>query len=168
MLTREQLFELICANILSGKMAIRIYWRSYWRVWWSRSAGNISGKTPRQGTNATDFARGHSYGHGRTLTFRIPCNCYGNFHPHILAILRHQEDESIALPERFTRKVLHRNRSARYSRISMASATAKRAFRGCWTTFARMSRNGSRALWRLITQSSSSIAYTWRSTASEA
>lgn len=36
---------------------------------------------------------GHSYGHGRTLMFRIPRDRYGNFHPRILAILRHQEDE---------------------------------------------------------------------------
>ena len=35
----------------------------------------------------------HSCGHERTLTFRIPSNRYGYFHPRILAILRHQEDE---------------------------------------------------------------------------
>jgi putative transposase len=30
---------------------------------------------------------------GRTLTFRIPRDRYGNFHPRILAVLRDQEDE---------------------------------------------------------------------------
>ena len=114
------------------------------------------------GNKCNGFRPGHSYGHGRTLTFRIPRDRYGNFHPRILAILRHQEDECerLAGPEHFTRKDLRRNRSARYSRISMASTTARRAFRECWTIFVRMSLNGSRALWRLITQSSSLIAYT--------
>ena len=36
---------------------------------------------------------GRTYGHGRTLTFRIPRDRYGNFHPRILAILRDQEEE---------------------------------------------------------------------------
>ena len=64
-----------------------------------------------------------------------------------------------ALPERCIRKDLRRNRLVRYSRISMVSTTARRVFRGCWTFFARMSLNDSRALWRRINQSSSSIAY---------
>ena len=55
-----------------------------------------------------------------------------------------------AWPERFTRKVLRRNRLARYSRISMASTTARRAFRGCWTISMEMFHSGSRALWRLL------------------
>ena len=55
-----------------------------------------------------------------------------------------------AWPERFTRKVLRRNRLARYSRISMASTTARRAFRGCWTTSVEMFHSSSRALWRLL------------------
>ena len=112
------------------------------------------------GNKCNGFRPGHSYGHGCTLTFRIPRDRYGNFHPRILAILRHQEDEWNALREPFTRKVLRRNRSARYSRISMASTTARRVFRGCWTTFVKMFRNGSHALWRRIIRSSSSIAYT--------
>lgn len=45
------------------------------------------------GNKCNGFRPGHSYGHGRTLTFRIPRDRYGNFHPRILAILRHQEDE---------------------------------------------------------------------------
>ena len=36
---------------------------------------------------------GHTYGQGRTLTFRIPRDRYGNFHPRILAVLRSQEEE---------------------------------------------------------------------------
>lgn len=45
------------------------------------------------GNKCNGFRPGHSYGHGRTLTFRIPRDCYGNFHPRILASLRHLEDE---------------------------------------------------------------------------
>lgn len=45
------------------------------------------------GNKCNGFRPGHSYGHDRTLTFRIPRNRYGNFHPRILAILRHREDE---------------------------------------------------------------------------
>ena len=45
------------------------------------------------GNKCNGFRPGHNYGHGRTLTVRIPRDRYGNFHPRILAILRHQEDE---------------------------------------------------------------------------
>lgn len=45
------------------------------------------------GNKCNGFRPGHSYSHGRTLTFRIPRDCYGIFHPRILASLRHQEDE---------------------------------------------------------------------------
>ena len=153
-LTKEQLSELICKHserenglqdlleILLESMMVSER-REYLR------------ENSASGNKCNGFRPGHSYGHGRTLTFRIPRDRYGNFHPRILAILRHQE-----LRERFTRKDLRRNRSVRYSRISMVSTTARRAFRECWTIFARMSLNGSRALWRLITQSSSLIAYT--------
>lgn len=34
-----------------------------------------------------------TYGHGRPLTFRIPCDRHGDFHPRILAILRDHEKE---------------------------------------------------------------------------
>ena len=143
-LTKEQLSELICKHserenglqdlleILLESMMVSER-REYLR------------ENSTSGNKCNGFRPGHSYGHGRTLTFRIPRDRYGNFHPRILAI---------------TRKVLRRNRSARYSRISMASTTARRAFRECWTTSEKMSRNGSRALWRRITRSSSSIAYT--------
>lgn len=39
------------------------------------------------------FRMGHTYGQGRTLTFMIPRDRYGNFHPRILAVLRSQEEE---------------------------------------------------------------------------
>ena len=45
------------------------------------------------GNKCNGYRPGRSYGHGRTLTFRIPSDRYGNFHPRILAILRDQEDE---------------------------------------------------------------------------
>ena len=158
-LTKEQLSELICKHserenglqdlleILLESMMVSER-REYLR------------ENSTSGNKCNGFRPGHSYGHGRTLTFRIPRDRYGNFHPRILAILRHQKDECERLAGTLLRKDLRRNRSARYSRISMASTTARRAFRECWTTSEKMSRNGSRALWRLITRSSSSIAYT--------
>lgn len=45
------------------------------------------------GNKGNGFRRGNTYGQGRKLTFRIPRDRYGNFHPQILAILRNQEDE---------------------------------------------------------------------------
>ena len=45
------------------------------------------------GDKGNGFREGHTYGQGRTLTFRIPRDRYGNFHPRILAILRNQEEE---------------------------------------------------------------------------
>lgn len=44
------------------------------------------------GDKGNGFRVGHTYGQGRTLTFRIPRDRYGNFHPRILAILRSQEE----------------------------------------------------------------------------
>lgn len=46
-----------------------------------------------RGNKCNGFRPGRTYGHGRTLNFRIPRDRYGNFHPCILAILREQEDE---------------------------------------------------------------------------
>lgn len=157
--TKEQLSELICKHserenglqdlleILLKSMMVSER-REYLRE------NSVSGN------KCNGFRPGHSYGHGRTLTFRIPRDRYGNFHPRILAILRHQEDECERRAGTLYRKDLRRNRLARYSRISMESTTARRAFRECWTISERMSRNGSRALWRRITRSSLSIAYT--------
>ena len=45
------------------------------------------------GNKCNGYRPGRTYGHGRTLTFRIPRDRYGNFHPRILAILRDQEEE---------------------------------------------------------------------------
>ena len=45
------------------------------------------------GDKGNGFRMGHTYGQGRTLTFRIPRDRYGNFHPRILAVLRSQEEE---------------------------------------------------------------------------
>ena len=45
------------------------------------------------GNKCNGYRPGRTYGHGRTLTFRIPSDRYGNFHPRILAIRRDQEEE---------------------------------------------------------------------------
>ena len=45
------------------------------------------------GDKGNGFRTGHTYGQGRTLTFRIPRDRYGSFHPQILAVLRNQEEE---------------------------------------------------------------------------
>ena len=37
------------------------------------------------GNKCNGYRPGRTYGHGRTLTFRIPRDRYGNFHPRILA-----------------------------------------------------------------------------------
>ena len=91
-LTKEQLSELICKHserenglqdlleILLESMMLSER-REYLR------------ENATSGNKCNGFRPGHSYGHGRTLTFRIPRDRYGNFHPRILAILRHQEDE---------------------------------------------------------------------------
>lgn len=91
-LTKEQLSELICKHserenglqdlfeILLESMMVSER-REYLR------------ENSTSGNKCNGFRPGHSYGHGRTLTFRIPRDRYGNFHPRILAILRHQEDE---------------------------------------------------------------------------
>ena len=179
-LTKEQLSELICKHSEreNGLQDLLEERREYLR------------ENSASGNKCNGFRPGHSYGHGRTLTFRIPRDRYGNFHPRILAILRHQdrygnfhprilailrhqEDECERLAGTLYTKGLTQEQvgevfqdiyGEHYSKASisrtMASTTARRAFRGCWTTFVKMFRNGSRALWRLITPSSSSIAYT--------
>ena len=45
------------------------------------------------GDKGNGFRMGDTYGQGSTLTFRIPRDRYGNFHPRILAVLRSQEEE---------------------------------------------------------------------------
>ena len=152
-LTKEQLSELICKHserenglqdlleILLESMMVSER-REYLR------------ENSTSGNKCNGFRPGHSYGHGYHEI------ATGIFIPGFWRSFAIRKMNANALRERFTRKDLRRNRSARYSRISMASTTARRAFRECWTTSEKMSRNGSRALWRLITRSSSSIAYT--------
>ena len=90
--TKEQLSELICKhtekeNGLHDLMEIMLESlmvserREYLR------AEGLSGN------KCNGYRPGRTYGHGRTLTFRIPRDRYGNFHPRILAILRDQEEE---------------------------------------------------------------------------
>lgn len=91
-LTKEQLSELICKhsereNGLQDLMEIMLESlmvserRAYLRE--ERLSGN----------KCNGYRPGRTYGHGRSLTFRIARDRYGNFHPRILAILRDQEEE---------------------------------------------------------------------------
>ena len=156
MLTKEQLSELICKHserenglqdlleILLESMMVSER-REYLR------------ENSASGNKCNGFRPGHSDGQGRTLTFRIPRDRYGNFHPRILAILRHQEDECERLAGTLYTKGLTQEQ---VGEVFQDIYTARRVFRGCWTIFVKMFRNGSRALWRLIIRSSSSIAYT--------
>lgn len=77
------------------------------------------------GDKGTGFRLGHTYGHGRALTFRILRNRYGNFHPRILAMLRNQEDKCERLAGTLYSKGLHRNRWERCSMTSMVSIIAR-------------------------------------------
>lgn len=158
-LTKEQLSELICKHserenglqdlleILLESMMVSER-REYLR------------ENSTSGNKCNGFRPGHSYGHGRTLTFRIPRDRYGNFHPRILAILRHQEDECERLAGTLYTKGLTQEQVGEVFQDIYGEHYSKAAFRECWTTSEKMSRNGSRALWRRITRSSSSIAYT--------
>ena len=91
-LTKEQFSELICKhsereNGLQDLMEIMLESlmvserREYLR------------EEGLSGNKCNGYRRGRTYGHGRTLTFRMPRDRYGNFHPRILAILRDQEEE---------------------------------------------------------------------------
>lgn len=91
-LTKEQLSELICKhsereNGLQDLMEIMLESmmvserREYLR------------EEGLRGNKGNGYRPGRTYGMGRTLTFRIPRDRYGNFHPRILAVLREQEDE---------------------------------------------------------------------------
>ncbi|MDD6364961.1 MAG: transposase [Bacteroidales bacterium] len=90
--TKEQLSEVLCKhaereNGLQGLMEIMIdsmmvaERREYLR------------EDGLPGDKGNGFRMGHTYGQGRPLTFRIPRDRYGNFHPRILAVLRSQEEE---------------------------------------------------------------------------
>lgn len=58
-----------------------------------RTAGISPRRGGLRGNKGNDYRPGRTYGIGRTLTFRIPRDRYGNFHPRILAVLRDQEDK---------------------------------------------------------------------------
>ena len=86
-LTKEQLAELICKhsereNDLQDLMEIMLEslmvseCREYLR------------EEGLRGNKCNGYRPGRTYGHGRSLTFRISRDRYGNFHPRILVILR--------------------------------------------------------------------------------
>ena len=90
--TKEQLSEVLCKhaereNGLQDLMEIR---SESMMVAERREYLREEGLT---GDKGNGFRMGHTYGQGRTLTFRIPRDRYGNFHPRILAVLRSQEEE---------------------------------------------------------------------------
>lgn len=92
--TKEQLSELICKhsekeNGLQDLMEIMI---ESMMVTERREYLHEDGLP---GDKGNGFRVGHTYGQGRTLTFRIPRDRYGNFHPRILAVLRSQEEECL-------------------------------------------------------------------------
>ena len=83
--TKEQLSELICKhtekeNGLQDLMEIMLESlmvserREYLR------------EEGLSGNKCNGYRPGRTYGHGRTLTFRIPRDRYGNFHPRITSI----------------------------------------------------------------------------------
>ena len=90
--TKEQLSELICKhtekeNGLQDLMEIML---ENLMVSERREYLQEEGLS---GNKCNGYRPGRTYGHGRTLTFRIPRDRYGNFHPRILAILRDQKEE---------------------------------------------------------------------------
>lgn len=103
--TKEQLSELICKhtereNGLQDLMEIMI---KSMKV--AERHEYLQGEGVA-GNKGNGYRPGHTYGHGRTLTFRILRERYGNCHPRILAILRDQEEENVnVLPAPFTRRV---------------------------------------------------------------
>ena len=91
-LTKEQISELACKHVEEEnglhdlfEVMIEAIMNAE-RVEFLRSA-------EQSGNKGNGFRPGHSYGHGRVLTFRIPRDRYGNFHPALLAVLRNQEEE---------------------------------------------------------------------------
>ena len=80
-----------------------------------------------RGTKGNGYRPGRTYGMGRTLTFRIPRDRYGNFHPRILAVLRDQEDECERLAGTLYTKGLTQEQVAdRVSKSRPAVANAMR------------------------------------------
>ena len=88
--TKEQLSELICKhsereNGLHDLMEIMIE---------SMMIAERREYLPTApGNKGNGYRPGHTYGRGKVLSFRIPRDRYGNFHPQILAVLREQEEE---------------------------------------------------------------------------
>ena len=91
-LTKEQLSELICKhsereNGLHDLMEIML------ESLMVSDRREYLVEEGQCGNKCNGYRPGRTYGHGRILTFRIPRDRYGNFHPRILALLRAQEDE---------------------------------------------------------------------------
>ena len=105
------------------------------------------------GNKCNGYRPGRSYGHGRTLTFRIPRDRYGNFHPRILAILRDQEDECERLAGTLYTK-------------GLTQEQVGEVFADIYGE--HYSRNGWSGHWRAIIRWCSSTACTSRSTGSGA
>lgn len=81
------------------------------------------------GNKCNGYRPGKTNVHGWTLTFRIPRDRYGNFHPRILAILREQEEEC----ERLAGTLCTKGLTQKCSTTSTESTTARRAYQGCLT-----------------------------------
>lgn len=77
------------------------------------------------GDKGNVFRLGHTYGQGRTLTFRIPRDRYGDFYQRILAVLLNQEDVCDRLVGTLYSKGAHGNRWERCSMTSMVSIIAR-------------------------------------------
>ena len=93
-LTKLQLSELMCKHAAKGNglhdlMEIMI------ESMMVAERGEFLADNP--GNKGNGYRPGSTYGQGRKLEFRIPRDCYGNFHPQILAILRDQEEECYRL-----------------------------------------------------------------------
>ena len=91
-LTKEQLSELICKHTEreNGLQDLMEMMLESMMVSERREYLREEGLSGNKGNG---YRPGRTYGMGRTLTFRIPRDRYGNFHPRILAVLRDQEDE---------------------------------------------------------------------------
>ena len=108
------------------------------------------------GDKGNGFREGHTYGQGRTLTFRIPRDRYGNFHPRILAILRNQEEECERLAGTLYSKGLTQEQVGDVFNDIYGEHYSKASISTC----EKMSRSGWTAVWKHTIRSSSSTVYT--------
>ena len=92
MLTKEQLSELICKHSERGNGLQDLLGILLESMMVSKRREYLR-ENSASGNKCNGFRPGHSYGHGRTLTFQISRTRFGYFPPRILTILRHQEDE---------------------------------------------------------------------------